>query len=144
MESPGNTNPTILKQKINEYAEKNGGSGGGATNELVITMPNGGAWSSDGWKECTYEASMTFSEARDAILNGALTKITVVEQPGNEYQMSVNQAVRIRVCSLDEMNFHICFDTLEAVHSGSQSLDVQCRAYIWSENGISGKLLTVK
>lgn len=67
MESPSNTNPTILKQKINEYAEKNGGSGGAGSGKLVVEFnmeshnPTYGG---------NVECNMDYASLRDAMLSG--------------------------------------------------------------------------
>lgn len=109
-----------------------GGSGGGK--ELIITVndPNFGM---DRWNMIGAEANMSWVDAKAAVLDGSLTKVSVLEYPGDEYGARTHNA-DIRVASLDDgMSFKLCIDYLDVQHSGGSSINVSNRSIIWSESG---------
>ena len=116
-----------------------GGSGGGGGKELIITI-NSPDFRGDSWRTIGAEAKMSWADAKAAVLDGSLTKVYVLESPGDEYNARIHNA-DIRSASLDDgMSVSLCIDFMDVRHSGGSSINVSNCSIIWGEyGGMSGK-----
>ena len=125
---------------------ESGGSSGGSSGgkELIITV-NTGDFYTDRWNTLEAVTNMSWADAKAAVLDGSLTKVTVLENPGSEYRARVHSA-NIRSASLDDgMSFSLCIDFLSIQHSGGSVISASTNSIIWSELGdMMGKQLLIK
>lgn len=109
-------------------------SGGGGGKELIVTLGYD-VFGSGTWNRITAETNMSWADAKAAVLDGSLTKVVVLEYPGDEYGARIHNA-NIRSTSLDDgMSFSLCIDFIAVNHSGGSYMDVFNRSIIWGEFG---------
>lgn len=123
-----------ISEAVDALVDLDGSSGGGGGKQLVIeiTNPNFG---SDAWNMIEAKTSMTWVDVKSAVVDGSLSKVSVLECVGDEYGAKIS-AANIRSASLDDgMSFSLCIDYICVNHSGGSSVTVNNYSIIWSENG---------